>query len=432
MYYSSSIFSLCSLSLSLTHTHTLTRYLPRRHRFERSHTTTTTTTTTTATTTTTTTTASVLMTTGDVPIKSNHEFKKRRRQRLLRVLEEQEFDVILIEMYPFGRRAFKFELKPFLNKIHSLPIKPVVLCSIRDILVKTNHPTKHADMADVVEEYFDRIFVHSDPKLIPFSDTFSEYHRIQDKITYTGFVTPKIPQRTSNSSSSESVVISCGSGLTGNPERFFEFCLDALSRVVPAIENITCLRGPLSSESDCKVLSDLVARKKYQANIKVLRHVPGGLVESGLFPYHTTLSISMGGYNTTLESLKCKIPTILIPFHSEKDQEQLQRARILERHVNNPKSLCVLTSMDDLNCLIRAVTLIVSSSSSSVPVVSPKIHLQGADVSARLILEYGKIVESKRTCVCASLSMNGPLPHIHTYNRYDFVHWNTVLYKTKR
>ena len=154
------------------------------------------------------------MTTGDVPIKSNHEFKKRRRQRLLKVLEEQEFDVILIEMYPFGRRAFKFELKPFLNKIHSLPIKPAVLCSIRDILVKTNHPTKHADMADVVEEYFDRILVrsvrvrislfsftnwnahsntnsrtqvHSDPKLIPFSDTFSEYHRIQDKITYVVF-----------------------------------------------------------------------------------------------------------------------------------------------------------------------------------------------------------------------------------------------------
>ena len=101
------------------------------------------------------------MTTGDVPIKSNHEFKKRRRQRLLKVLDEQEFDVILIEMYPFGRRAFKFELKPFLNKIHSLPIKPAVLCSIRDILVKTNHPTKHADMADVVEEYFDRILVRS-------------------------------------------------------------------------------------------------------------------------------------------------------------------------------------------------------------------------------------------------------------------------------
>ena len=83
------------------------------------------------------------MTVGDVPIKSNHDFKKKRRQILLRILEEREFDVVLIEMYPFGRRAFKFELKPFLNKIRSLPIRPAVLCSVRDVLVKTCDPTKH-------------------------------------------------------------------------------------------------------------------------------------------------------------------------------------------------------------------------------------------------------------------------------------------------
>ena len=83
------------------------------------------------------------MTVGDVPIKSNHDFKKKRRQILLRILEEREFDVVLIEMYPFGRRAFKFEIKPFLNKIRSLPIRPAVLCSVRDVLVKTCDPTKH-------------------------------------------------------------------------------------------------------------------------------------------------------------------------------------------------------------------------------------------------------------------------------------------------
>ena len=87
--------------------------------------------------------ASKLMTVGDVPIKSNHDFKKKRRQILLRILEEREFDVVLIEMYPFGRRAFKFEIKPFLNKIRSLPIRPAVLCSVRDVLVKTCDPTKH-------------------------------------------------------------------------------------------------------------------------------------------------------------------------------------------------------------------------------------------------------------------------------------------------
>lgn len=247
-------------------------------------------------------------------------------------------------------------------------------------------------MADVVDEYFDRVLVHSDPKLIPFSDSFSAYDRIRDKITYTGFVTPKIPPR-SSSFSEQSVVISCGSGLTGDPDRFFEFCLDALS-CAPGVTHVTCLRGALSSDSDCKALCDLITRKKYDCGkIKVMRHVSGGLVESGLFPYYTRISISMGGYNTTLESLQCGIPTILIPFHSEKDQEQLQRAKILEQHVNDPRSLCVLSSMDDRNRLRRAVSSILYS---SVPVVSPKIHVQGADVSARLILEYGKIVTSKR------------------------------------
>ena len=351
--------------------------------------------------------ASVLVTASGAPIKSNHEFKAMRRQQLLNVLREREFDVVLIEMYPFGRRAFKFELKPFLNHLHSLSVRPAILCSVRDVLVHTNHPTKHDDIADVATEYFDRILVHSDPNVIPFSNTFTQYDRIRHMVSYTGFVTPSLPTTKTISNEMKKIVISCGSGLTGNVTKFFKFCLDGLDLV----ENderlkILCLRGALCSDSDLKELNDL-AKTYHRHDIETKRHVLNGLIESGLFPNQTRMSISMGGYNTTLESIKCGIPTILIPFHTDKDHEQLERAQILHRHLQDSKPFVVLSEMNNVKVLTCAVANLMFSSHTK-NINNNKIHLDGADVSAKIILEHGKIVCSKRRLSSLGIHLRSP------------------------
>ena len=61
-----------------------------------------------------------------------------RAQRTAAVLEEfrrMRPDVIVIELFPFGRRVMRFELLPLLRAAREADPRPIVVSSIRDILV---------------------------------------------------------------------------------------------------------------------------------------------------------------------------------------------------------------------------------------------------------------------------------------------------------
>ncbi len=45
------------------------------------------------------------------------ETKQQRRQKLLKFIERYEPDCLIIELYPFGRKAFRFELEPLLKMV---------------------------------------------------------------------------------------------------------------------------------------------------------------------------------------------------------------------------------------------------------------------------------------------------------------------------
>jgi predicted glycosyltransferase len=100
----------------------------------------------------------------------------RERPRL--ILDElaiTEPTVVLVELFPFGRKKFEFELLPLLEAAHSMGAeRPRVVCSVRDILVglrvdQARHDERAAVMAN---RYFDAILVHSDPVFARLEETF--------------------------------------------------------------------------------------------------------------------------------------------------------------------------------------------------------------------------------------------------------------------
>ena len=65
------------------------------------------------------------------------QIKEERKKRLFALLEREKPDVFLIELYPFGRKAFRFELDPVLQAINDKRLHcGCVVCSVRDILVE--------------------------------------------------------------------------------------------------------------------------------------------------------------------------------------------------------------------------------------------------------------------------------------------------------
>ena len=87
-------------------------------------------------------------------------------------------DVVLIELFPFGRRQFRFELLPLLEAAHATEPRPLVACSVRDILVASKKPGRAAEIGRRrPRRYFDAVLVHGDPALIPFGATFPRADR---------------------------------------------------------------------------------------------------------------------------------------------------------------------------------------------------------------------------------------------------------------
>src|SRR4051794_20508076 len=100
-------------------------------------------------------------------------WKSERRAALLDLWRRTDPDVVLLELFPFGRRQFRFELIPLLEAVHASPRRPRVACSVRDVLVQAKRPERETDAVDIVRRYFDQVLVHGDPELIPFGRTFS-------------------------------------------------------------------------------------------------------------------------------------------------------------------------------------------------------------------------------------------------------------------
>ena len=84
----------------------------------------------------------------DPAYRSSRPATRRDRAGAARRCDEARPAVVLIEMYPFGRRKFEFELVPLLDAAAALGAdRPLVVCSVRDILVQPARPASAARRA---------------------------------------------------------------------------------------------------------------------------------------------------------------------------------------------------------------------------------------------------------------------------------------------
>ena len=79
---------------------------------------------------------------------SLEQIKADRQKCLLAIVEREKPDIFLVELYPFGRKAFRFELDPVLEALGKRESSPCgAICSVRDILVEKD-PGTSVQLAD--------------------------------------------------------------------------------------------------------------------------------------------------------------------------------------------------------------------------------------------------------------------------------------------
>src|SRR5262249_33113987 len=120
-------------------------------------------------------------------------------EALLSEFDRFDPDILLIELFPFGRRQFVFELMPLLARTRLRRPATKVVCSVRDILVRQPEHLHHEQwVCRLLNRYFDLVLVHSDPSFQDFGETFSRLADIRTEIRYTGYVVqtpdPHLPE----------------------------------------------------------------------------------------------------------------------------------------------------------------------------------------------------------------------------------------------
>jgi predicted glycosyltransferase len=299
----------------------------------------------------------------DRPI--DDRFRAMRRDRLLALFEELRPRVIVTEMFPFGRRAFRFELLPLLEAASRVRPRPWRLSSVRDVLVHKPDPEGYAWMLAQAQAHFDRILAHTDPRLIPFGLTFPYAAALGDRLVETGYVTE--PLAAQSAEGRGEVLVSAGGGRVG--ARLLEVALAArpLSRLRRRPWRLIA-GGHLAGDA----FRTLAARLPRGAILEQQRDNFPALLANSL------LSISQAGYNTVLEGLRFQKPMVLVPFTTATETEQRTRA---ERLVQLDLAEVVWES----ELTPRTLAGAIDRAWRARPVRAPAIRLDGAEHSADLV-----------------------------------------------
>ncbi len=303
------------------------------------------------------------------------DWKEKRRALLLELFQAERPDLLLIEQYPFGRRNMRFELKPLLAAAWESAPRPLVFSSIRDVLAKDFSEERLAEVLDLIESRFDGVLVHGDPAFIPFERTFRGTRAIAGKLRYTGYVAEKMEPDAARVPSGE-VLVSSGGGQVGGP--LMEACIGARALTPLKDAPWRILAAQAFPES---YLEALRARAKAEAG-------EGIIIERARPDFRQLLaacrlSISMAGYNTTLEVLQCGVPAVLMPYAAGEEGEQLLRAQLLA-----DRGVVTLTRYHDPTP--ESIAASVAEALAKPRADGPALNLEGAATTARIILEAAR------------------------------------------
>jgi predicted glycosyltransferase len=260
---------------------------------------------------------------------SLEEVQVSRQQQLLKVLHDFQPDVLMIELFPFGRRRFSFELIPLIEAAKAQNTK--IVSSLRDIVVtKTNQARHEAKIVRLMNQYFDQLLIHGDPTLHPLEDSFSRTNDLNCDVHYTGYVVQKSENSRSTiidqialAKTEPMILVSVGGG------RFGHELLDCvvktaydLGRKLP--HRIQMFTGPFIPEEK---FWELKSAAQDQRNLNIHRYTPNLLA----YMEKAELSISMCGYNTTMNVLTTGTRAMMMPFTGNEDQEQTLRVERLSQ-----------------------------------------------------------------------------------------------------
>jgi len=292
-------------------------------------------------------------------------WKRRRAAALLDAWRASRADVLLVELFPFGRRQMRFELLPLLEDAVRLVPRPLVVCSVRDLI--QSRPEREAETAALATRFFDHILVHGDPRLAPFERSFGAAARLEGRLHYTGYV---VAGAAAAADGAAEVLVSAGGGAVGR--RLLETAIAAREHTLLRGSTWRLLAGLNCSAADFRELGREAK--------------PGIVLERSRADFQEllascALSVSQAGYNTVAETLQARVRAVLVPFAAGGETEQSVRAELLAA-----RGAAVMLSEAALTP--QALADAVNRAARAPRPAADLVDLGGAQRSAELLKEW--------------------------------------------
>jgi predicted glycosyltransferase len=262
---------------------------------------------------------------------SIEQIQQERKNTLYSLLEKEQPDLFIVELYPFGRSIFGYELEPLLADMRAGQFGHVkAVCSLRDILVEKKDPPAYEErVLGKLNRYFDALLVHSDAGLQRLDETFTRVGDINIPLVYTGFITQhatpgagsRMRRELDISPDQKLIVASAGGGRSGY--RLLTSVIDACELLRERLPlRLEVFSGPFMDSEEYKKLS--------------VRSAPGFRIRrytKRFLDYLSAadLSISLAGYNTCMNLLVTKVPALVFPYWRQ--QEQPMRADKIKKYL---------------------------------------------------------------------------------------------------
>jgi len=268
------------------------------------------------------------------------QIRQERKEALYALFEQKKPDVFIVELYPFGRSIFGFELEPLLEDIREGRFGHVkTVCSLRDILVEKKDPSAYEErVLQKLNRNFDALLIHSDPALLRLEETFTRVRDIKIPVVYTGFITQQtdpangrsLRRELAISCGQKFIVASAGGGRSGY--RLLTSVIDACELLRGKLPiRLEVFTGPFMENEEFEKLS-----VRTSAGFRIRRYTKRFLD----YLYAADLSVSLAGYNTCMNLLVTKVPALVYPY--SRQQEQPLRAN----RIKNLLPMKILSSAD--------------------------------------------------------------------------------------
>jgi len=243
-----------------------------------------------------------------------------RRDMLQGLVRHLNPAIVVLEHYPFGRRAFRTEIADLLQTAAAVGECRTVV-SVRDILVE-RQAKRWAEAAAFINAQVDLVCVHGDPALVAFGETFPHADRMASKIRYSGYVDLGDGLNTGSRDTTDDpfdngeILVSAGGGPVGSHLRQV------------AVE---MARGPTGEKVRIRVGAGVAAEEVERLTAQAAETV---IIEPNQADFrsrlrHCACSVSQAGYNTAVDILSTGAPAVLVPFDTDGETEQTVRAHRL-------------------------------------------------------------------------------------------------------